>query len=191
MTTTAEPPISRAARNRNPDIFLIACRPDSYFIWKIPSKGCAFNRVMPKKPFCPPAPLPQPPMAERPSVVSCLGEAFQRTFPIISAAALLAATLPAGYWLTCRIRWYQQRHLGQDQSLQSFVAAPSIFNSMGGDTKMMVCPNLKWLMHCYSNVYQRLVNLSYLLKSPAPSRGNPTSCYSMVAQGNHGQGKFL
>ena len=120
-----------------------------------------------------------------------LGHRRQTTQPLneFPAAALPAAALPAGSWLTYHIPW----QLGQEQPLQSFEAAlpPPNFNSMGGGTKTMFFKSLKWLVDHCTNACQRLVNLLYLLISPAPSGGYPASCYSVVALRNHGQGKFL
>ena len=113
----------------------------------------------------------------------------QTTQPLneFPAAALPAAALPAGSWLTYHIPW----QLGQEQPLQSFEAAPPNFNSMGGGTKTMFFTRMKWFADHCTNACRRLVNLLYLLTSPAPSGGYPASCYSVVALSNHGQGKFL
>ena len=86
-------------------------------------------------------------------------------------AALTAAPLPTSRWLT----WSR----GQERPLKCLRGNPPGFRFDGGSTETMVCAGGR-----------RLVNLSYLLTSLAPSGGYPASCYSVVAQGNHGQGKF-
>ena len=112
----------------------------------------------------------------RSSFLAYLSNGFRSA--ALPIAALTAAALPTGRWLTwCR---------GQERPLQCFVEISPIFDSTGGNTETMVCASLEWFANYCTNACRRLVNLSYLLTSLAPSGGYPASCYSVVASSSHG-----
>ena len=85
-------------------------------------------------------------------------------------AALTAAALLTSHWLT----WSR----GQERPLKCLRGNPPDFHFDGGSTETLVCARGR-----------RLVNLSYLLTSLAPSGGYSASCYSVVARSSHGSDK--
>ena len=99
-------------------------------------------------------------------------------------AALPAPALPAGYWLTCRIPWHQQCHLGPifrgclKQPLQRFTAAPPLSNSMGGGTETML-----WAAH-YCTKACHLWDIMVVQSLRLPQ-------FSLVARSSQGSGKSL